>query len=187
VSDPKAKNNDTLDTEKEIREQVTINYDTVEKILQKIQSKNVDRDTVKTVFNTVTSFVKKHHDVEVNPADPSNMEKVIRLALEYDNPNVPKDSPLKDLIETNRKHSLYRKDVSAYNINNNVKPIGLDFEKVTNLIFVVDPNRTAIEFNDNLDRNVYKMIESLNDPRFHMSVVDVDKTVTDDNSNRVNV
>jgi hypothetical protein len=115
------------------------------------------------------------------------MEKVIRLALEYDNPNVPKDSPLKDLIETNRKHSLYRKDVSAYNINNNVKPIGLDFEKVTNLKFVVDPNRTAIEFNDNLDRNVYKMIESLNDPRFHMSVVDVDKTVTDDNSNRVNV
>ena len=160
----------------------------IEKALQQKYKKEIDKSTVDAIYKISSTFLKTHPDIEVKNNDINSVVKLIELSLQYSNKSLADEKrTFKELVDTTIKQHMYRKDVTEKMLNSNVKPIGLNMARITNMKFVIDPGRTAIEFNENLDKNIIKMIESIDDDYFGLKILNVTKDIVDDNMNRLNV
>lgn len=164
---------------------ITVDKKIVAEALKKEYAKEVDPKLVETITSLVNTFLKDKKDIAVKLTDIPSVIKVIKLALEYSNHSIGnKSNTLKELIDTTVKTHLFKKDIAPNLMQNKIKPSGLDNYKLTNIKYVLDPGRLATEFNENLDQNIAKMISALNDPKFKIKIINIDKEVVDDNANR---
>jgi len=163
---------------------VGVTADLIKNVLRSKFNKNIDDDLeLESIVKLTQRFISQHPDVNVNLGDPSEVANLVKEALKNEIKLSDKPISFDELLAEHRKQFVFKKDVDVDKIHSS-KTLGINTLKATNIKWVTDPQRTKIEFDENLDRNIEKLIESLDDPSFKMHVLGVEKEIQDDGRSR---
>jgi len=152
-------------------------------LMKKFHKKIEDNLELESIVNLTRKFVADHPDIKVNLGDPNELANLVKEALKNEIKIDSAPRSFDDLIEEHRKQFVYKKNIDSDKIHNK-KTIGINAIKATGVKWVTDPDRTKIEFDQNLDRNIEKLIESLDDPDFKMHVLGIEREIQDDGRSR---
>jgi len=161
-----------------------ITTDLIKNVLRSKFNKTInDGLELESIVKLTQRFISQHPDMKVNLGDPTEVANLIKEALKNEVKLSGKPVSFDELLAEHRKQFVFKKDIDADKIHNS-KTIGINALKATNIKWVTDPQRTKIEFDENLDRNIEKLIESLDDPKFKMHVLGIEKEIQDDGRSR---
>jgi len=174
-----SKNKDS-DEEDNIDASVDITSDLISKAIRMKFNKNItDKLEIESIVNLVKHFLSQHPDIDVNIGDTNELANLIQDALKKEINIGDKPVSFDELLDEHKKQFVFKKDVEADKIHDN-RVIGLNGLSATGIKWITDSDRTKTEFDENLDRNVEHLFESLNDPKFKMQVLGMTKDIKDD-------
>jgi len=138
-------------------------------VYQKLYNKKGSKEDLEKIKEKIEQYIKEHPDYDIKLGDPSSIIPIFEKEENKDKQD---------------QRGSFSEDVTPKMLNNLIKKPSLDNSKITNMKTIVSSDRTKKEFSEILDKNIYKMIESLNDPQFKMTVLSVNKKIVDDSSSR---
>ena len=165
-----------------------ISDDTIKSVLKSKFNKNIeDKLELDSIVVLVKRFINQHPDMDVNLGDPNELANLIKESLKNEI-KTTSDKPVSfdELLEEHRKQFVFKKNIDASKMHNK-KVIGVNAIAATDVKWITDSSRTRIEFDENLDKNVEKLIESLDDKDFKMQILGVAKNVQDDGRSRFSI
>jgi len=176
-------NNDVADNTTE-QPELPITDELIKNVLLAKFNKNIsDKLELDSIVKLTQQFINKHPDMDVNLGDQSELANLVKEALKNQVHIGSEKVSFDELLAEHNKQFVFKMNVDPDKIHSK-KTIGINAIKATGVKWVTDASRTKIEFDENLDRNIHKLVESLDDPRFKMHVLGVEKEISDDGRSR---
>ncbi len=154
-----------------------------EVLIKKFNKKIDDKLELDSLVAITRKFLSEHPDMQINIGDPNELANLINEALKNEIKIEGTPQSFDTLIAEHRKQFVYKKNIDSDKMYNK-KTIGINALKATGVKWITDPGRTKVEFDQNLDRNIEKLIESLDDPNFKMHVLGIEKEIKDNGRSR---
>jgi len=178
--------NNVIDVNEAASSLIQITDEQIKKAILKKYSKQLSDLEVQSIKTLTENFIRNHPDIQVNLGDLNELAQAIEFALKNSVKTVDSSTESKlfeELLREHEKQFVYKQSVNPDKIHNK-KTIGINALKATGIQWVTDSGRTKVEFDENLDRNIEKLVESLDDPDFGLHVLGIDKKITDDGRSR---
>ena len=161
-----------------------ITADKIKSVLRSKFNKDInDSLELDSIVTLAKRFLSQHPDMDINLGDPDELANLVKEALKNELKISNKPVSFEELLAEHRKQFVFKKNIDTDKLHNK-KTIGINALKATGVKWVTDSERTRIEFDENLDRNIEKLIESLNDSKFKMHILGVSKEIQDDGRSR---
>ena len=179
-------NNPLTSEDDQLEKNVDVPREAIEKFLLDIYKKELPQERIDLVYSIVKTYVKSHPGLVVNWNSPEEAKRIIEEALKYSNKitGTTRKLDIKELIQMTERTHVFQKEESEKELESNITPIGVKTSTIANMKYMLDPKRTKYEFDINLDKVIEKMIRSLNDEKFGLTVRGIEREVVDDSANR---